>query len=319
MHFTGCYAEGFLLLGKRKQLITDARYSFAVKQKLVGGDIGVSLGGVEVLSQFLKKGETVFVHAETLSVAIYNKLCQNFCVEDGTSYINRLISQKTQTQLEFISQSCNVCERAFLQTLPFVQLGVTELDVSAEIEYRFKKLGAEGTSFQPIIAFGKNSAVPHHQTGVTRLENNSVVLMDFGCKKQGYCSDMTRTMFFGSPSPKFLQAYDAVKTAHQLAKQTICAKMTAIEADAVARNHLKSMGFGANFTHSLGHGIGTLIHEYPSLSPRGDAVLENGNVFSIEPGVYFDGEFGIRIEDTVCLQNDKVQSFMTDGLDLKIL
>ena len=140
-----------------------------------------------------------------------------------------------------------------------------------------------------------------------------------GCTVNGYSSDITITAYFGKPSEKFIEYYQAVLDANVLAEQNISAKMTARQADAIARDFLKAKGLDEYFTHSLGHGIGLDVHEYPTLSPKKDDELEDGMVFSVEPGVYLDGEFGIRIEDTVLLQGGRVERLFTDDKNLKIL
>jgi Xaa-Pro aminopeptidase len=164
------------------------------------------------------------------------------------------------------------------------------------------------------VAFGAHAAVPHHETGTTKLCFGDEILIDFGCKVNGYCSDITRTFLFGDDGKHedFKKAYAAVLKAHELAKEKITAGMTGAEADAIARDYLKEAGYGELFTHSLGHGIGLNVHEFPSVSPRNTTnKLVDGMVFSDEPGVYKAGEYGIRIEDTVSLQNGKVISFMS--------
>jgi Xaa-Pro aminopeptidase len=140
-----------------------------------------------------------------------------------------------------------------------------------------------------------------------------------GCKVNGYCSDITRTAFFGKPSKKFIDCYNAVLNANQIAIENIGEKTLTDKADAFARDYLKEQGVGEFFTHSLGHGVGLEIHEYPTLSPKKSQVLENGMVFTIEPGVYFDGEFGIRIEDTVTLESGKIKRLFNDSKELLIL
>ena len=229
------------------------------------------------------------------------------------------MSVKTDEEIKYIQKACNIAEKAWRDTLLFIKEGVTERQVANVLEFNFKKYGASGTSFDTIVAFGKNASVPHHATGDTKLKNNECVLMDFGCVYKGYCSDMTRTMFYGTPDEKFRMAYLAVLSAHMKAAEGIKEGMTGKEADKIARDVLETLGYGKYFTHSLGHGIGVNIHEYPYLSPKGEAVLKNNMVFSNEPGVYLNGKFGIRIEDSCHLENGKYKTFMKDDKSLIIL
>ena len=232
---------------------------------------------------------------------------------EADSTIFPLMETKNEWELSCIQKACEIAEDAFNELLPEIQEGMTETEVAALLEYKMRKLGAQGLSFDTIVAFGAHGAVPHHETGETKLKFGDVVLIDFGCKVNGYCSDITRTFLFGDDGKheEFKKAYKCVLEAHLLAQQKIVAGMTGKEADAVAREYLKACGYGELFTHSLGHGIGLNVHEMPSISPRGETALCDGMVFSDEPGVYKAGEFGIRIEDTVTLMNGKIKSFMS--------
>ncbi|MBQ8320210.1 MAG: aminopeptidase P family protein [Clostridia bacterium] len=221
---------------------------------------------------------------------------------------------KNEWEIENISLACKIAERAFLKLLPEIKEGMTEAEVAALLEYYMRTLGAQGTSFATIVAFGAHAAVPHHETGETKLKFGDEILIDFGCKVNGYCSDITRTFLFGDDQKhgEFKKAYAAVLAAHELVKERAKSGMTGAEVDAIAREYLKERGYGELFTHSLGHGIGLNIHEYPSVSPKGTTPLTDGMVFSDEPGVYVKGEYGIRIEDTVTFEKGKVKSFMTE-------
>ena len=198
---------------------------------------------------------------------------------------------------------------------------MTENEVAAELEYLMRKNGASGTSFDTIVAFGENSSVPHHETGLRKLNYGDIVLIDFGCKYNGYCSDCTRTFLFGDDKKHddFKSAYEKVLEAHLIAKQKITNDITGKQADAYARDCLKKYGLDKYFTHSLGHGIGINIHEFPAISPKSEDTLLNGMVFSDEPGVYFEGKFGIRIEDSVMLDCGKVVSLTDSDKNLIIL
>jgi Xaa-Pro aminopeptidase len=184
-----------------------------------------------------------------------------------------------------------------------------------------RKEGASGTSFDTIVAFGENSSVPHHETGERRLKFGDIVLIDFGCKYNGYCSDCTRTFLFGDDGKheEFKKAYAHVLKAHMLVKEKLTPEMGCRQADGIAREYLKEQGLDKYFTHSLGHGIGINIHEYPTVSPKSDSILKNGMVFSDEPGVYLEGKFGIRIEDTITLKGGKVISLTDTDKNLIIL
>lgn len=328
LYFTGFHSSaGYLMFNKRKKyFIVDKRYLYAAKKKL-------SSKGYEVLcaNDFSYLVDCVnFLNVKTLGIdfsktnlsqfALFKKLLPDTCYKDIGAELAEEMSVKYPEEINVIAKACKIAEKSFNQVLKSLKVGVTEKEIAAELEYLFEKNGASDKSFDSIIAFGPNSAVPHHESGKTRLKHDMPVLMDFGCIYEGYCSDMTRTLWFGDePTPAFLDAYNAVYDAHMEAFNKIVPGMNGGEADALARDVLTSRGYGNVFTHSLGHGVGVNIHEAPWLAPKRDNLLLDGMVFSDEPGVYFDGKFGIRIEDTIYLEDGKAKTFMQDDKKLIVV
>ncbi len=186
----------------------------------------------------------------------------------------------------------------------FLCEGVCEREVADFIEGQFALLGAAGTSFSTIVSFGANAADPHHVPDDTRLCTGDCVVIDMGCVYEGYCSDMTRTFFCGAPDPEYAAIHDLVREANEIAEQLIRPGVRFCELDAAARNHIAAKGYGEYFTHRLGHSIGTECHEAGDVSATNTDLLEAGNTFSIEPGVYLPGRFGVRIEDLVLVTED---------------
>ena len=294
-------------------LYTDMRYMEAAEKLLKGSGVTPVLYKQSEVLQRLAGYESVGVSFDQMShveyVALENAGAKLKNADDAFS---TAMCVKDEWELGNIRKACEIAEDAFNELLPQIKEEMTETEVAALLEYNMRKRGAEGTSFDTIVAFGAHAAVPHHATGMTKLQFGDEILIDFGCKVNGYCSDITRTFLFGDDGKheEFKKAYQCVLTAHELAKANIVAGMTGKEADAIARDYLKEKGYGELFTHSLGHGIGLNVHESPGISPRSEKTLENGMVFSDEPGVYAAGEYGIRIEDTVTLKDGKVMSFM---------
>ena len=315
-YVSGFSAEnGFVIVDKDgTTLFTDMRYIEAAEKLFAG---------TEVKPVLYKQGETVECLAKSNSVGIsFNQTSHTeyLAMEragvklvDIDEKLTSLMSVKNEWELQQIAKACEIAEDAFNLLLPEIKEGMTEVEVAALLEYNMRKLGAQGLSFDTIVAFGAHAAVPHHETGETKLQFGDEILIDFGCKVNGYCSDITRTFLFGDDGKheEFKKAYQAVLTAHELVKEKVVSGMTGAEADAVAREHLTEQGYGHLFTHSLGHGIGLNIHEFPRLYKMGKEILTDGMVFSDEPGVYVAGEYGIRIEDTVTLINGKIHSFMS--------
>ncbi len=315
-------AGHLLITNKEKYLFIDSRYYSYAKEFLNGKVNVVLFKGMDEFNEALKEMNIneIFVDYSVMTVNEYKKyLSFGLNVLDCSEKLFLLKSVKTDEELETIKKSCDIAYEAFTKTLPFIKVGVTENYVKEVLEDNMRKLGASGTSFDTIVAFGKNSAVPHHETSDTVLENNQCILMDFGCKYKEYCSDITRTMFIGKPSEKFLKAYNDVLTSNVMAEEQIYAGISGVEADKIARDYLDENGYKGLFTHSLGHGVGLYIHEFPTLSPKSNSELLDNMVFTVEPGIYIDGEFGIRIEDSMCLKNGKVLRFFNDDKKLIIL
>lgn len=324
-YFTGFSSTaGYVILtATEKVFVVDSRYFSAAEKQLAPKGIKVHCGSDHsVLKGYIKMSGTDTIGIDFGKTTIKEKEALNKLhvkIVDVSGEIERAMSVKTEEEIENVKKACAIAEKSFTEAIGEIRPGITERELAAILEFRFKMNGASGTSFDTIVAFGANSAVPHHETGDTKLKENMPVLMDFGCVYNGYCSDMTRTFFYGTPTREFVRGYNAVLKAHEEAYVQISAGMTGIEADAVARNSLKEDGYGEYFTHSLGHGIGVNIHEYPWVSPKAQNVLENGMIFSIEPGIYLDGKFGVRIEDTVCMLNGKPVTFMKQSKCLSVL
>lgn len=214
---------------------------------------------------------------------------------------------KTDEEITTIKKACAIGDAAFQAVLPKITKGITEKALALELEIFIKQQGA-GLSFSTIVAFGANSSVPHHQTGDTKLQNNQWVLLDFGVKYNNYCSDMTRTLFFGKPTDEQKRLYKTVKTAQEQAITSCTSKkgLTGAEIDHVAREYILSQGY-PSIPHGLGHGIGIEVHEQPGLHPKGKQELKPGMVFSIEPGIYQPGAGGVRIEDLTLLTKDGIE------------
>ena len=324
LYLTGFFAtDGYVVVSDGKKfLFVDPRYFYAAQKALKNSDVTVVKGFKNEAFEFLKSTGKKDLYIDYTKTSIseaeeYGEL--GFSLKDCSKDMVASMKIKSDEELKNIKKACAIAEASLKCVLPLIKEGISELELAAALEAEFKKHGASNPSFETIVAFGKNAAVPHHETGDTKLKYGECVLMDFGCLYKGYCSDMTRTMFYGEPTEPFKKAYLAVLTAHMKAAEGIKEGMTGKEADGIARNVLSSLGYGKYFTHSLGHGIGVNIHEYPYLSPKGEAALKNNMVFSNEPGVYLDGKFGIRIEDSCHLENGKYKTFMKDDKSLIIL
>lgn len=211
---------------------------------------------------------------------------------------------KDPTEQELMRAASAVNDEAMAQFCALLDEGVTEREVADQLERIYRDLGASGHSFAPIVCFGASAADPHHEPDDTRLAPGDAVLFDVGCRKDEYCSDMTRTFFFRSADEDERMIYDLVRRANEAGKAAVRPGARFCDIDDAARSVIAEAGFGPNFTHRLGHQIGLDVHEPGDVSAGNAAQVEPGMIFSIEPGVYLPGRFGVRIEDLVLVTED---------------
>lgn len=321
--FSRTERECFLLFTKkRKYLITDGRYVEAVNKEVKGFE--VVGGGV---NNFLDKGEqnilgklkSIAVEEENLAYSEYKSL-KKVIKKIGGIEINSLRTIKNKTEIENIKKACQIADETFEKVIKQLKIGVSEKNVANSIEQIIKDADAQ-ISFVPIVAFGKNSALPHHVSGKTKLKNNQIVLLDFGAKVNNYCSDLSRTFFFGRAPVRFKKMHQSVLDAQKKAIKLIESKLynhktlTGNQIDKEARNHIKEAGYPP-IPHSVGHGIGIEVHETPYISPKEESLIKPGMVFSIEPGIYLPSFGGVRIEDLVLIKKNGVELISHSGKEI---
>jgi Xaa-Pro aminopeptidase len=211
---------------------------------------------------------------------------------------------KDQDELRLMKQAAHLGVELFHELLPRLQPGMPETSVAALLEHRARERGAEGMSFETIVASGPRSALPHGRATAQRLPRKGFLTLDFGIILKGYCSDMTRTVFLGEPTRRERFTYDAVREAQQAAVAAVKPGVSCGEVDEAARSVLRKAGLAEYFTHSTGHGVGLEIHEAPRIAKDQSQSLSPGMVITIEPGVYIAGQFGVRIEDMVVVTRE---------------
>jgi Xaa-Pro aminopeptidase len=221
-----------------------------------------------------------------------------------TDVVEKLTMEKTKDELAKIQKAVDISDKVFTKMLSFIKPGMKELDVSAEITYAHKKLGALKDSFEPIVASGWRAALPHGVASNKVIETGDIVTLDFGCVHEGFCSDITRTIAVGDPGNELKKIYSIVLDAQLKAIDAARSGISSKYIDSVARDYIASHGQAENFGHGLGHGLGIEVHEMPSLSQRMDITLVENSVVTIEPGIYVEGLGGVRIEDDVTLKPD---------------
>jgi Xaa-Pro dipeptidase len=225
----------------------------------------------------------------------------------ASAVIDELRQIKTVEELDTLRQSAAIADRVMNRLIQADQFPSTEGQLVERMQQYFKEEGVKRFSFSPIIGFGENSAVPHHATSDRMSEGEHAVLIDMGGRYQEYCSDMTRTFYLGKPNDRFKEIYNIVLEAQLAAIAKVKPGALASDIDRAAREVIEQAGYGEYFTHRTGHGLGIEIHEEPYITGSNPQTLREGMVFSIEPGIYLPGEFGVRIEDIVVVTNDGVE------------
>lgn len=233
--------------------------------------------------------------------------------------IQKLRTLKDDTELEDLRRAAKIADQAFLHILSFIKPGISEIDIAAEMEHFMRKAGSEGPSFDFIIASGERGSLPHGIASEKKITAGELITMDFGAIYKGYHSDITRTVAVGNIPLKLKAIYDLVHQAQaeslEMVKAGICCK----EIDAKARGIIKSAGFGENFRHGLGHGVGLEIHEEPRFNTLDETILAPNMVVTVEPGVYLSGIGGVRIEDSVIVTKEGYELLTQVAKDLIIL
>jgi len=301
-----------ILTADEKIFFTDFRYIEAAKKALPDWTV-VQIAGpfASAITTELKRlgVKRAGFEEDTLSVAAFRKLEEALKEEKiklvpASKEIMDVRSVKTDEEISKIAAAQIVGQKAFSKAIGSLKAGVSERELASEILYEMQRLGAGGASFDIIVAFGENSALPHHKTGERRLEKNDIILVDMGAKLNGYCSDMTRTFCIGDVDSRLKDIHALVLESQVMALKNIRAGMTGREADAIVREFFKANGYEKEFGHSLGHGLGIEVHEFPRLAAVSDEVLLPNMVVTVEPGLYLEGVGGVRIEDMIVIKED---------------
>ena len=238
---------------------------------------------------------------------------------NGSKCVDYKRMVKDDHEQQLMIEASRINDQAIHEVIHQVSLGLSELEVAAKLGDIYSKFGGEGNSFDAIIAYGANGANPHHENDASRLKPGDSIIIDMGCKYQGYCSDMTRTVFYKEVSQEAKEVYELVKAANEAAEAMIKPGVRLCDIDKTARDLITKAGYGKEFNHRLGHVIGKDVHEYGDVSVNFDLEVQEGMVFSIEPGVYLPGKFGVRIEDLVLVTKDGCKVLNSYTKDLIVI
>lgn len=257
------------------------------------------------LKKMLPKKSKIGYEEGVLSAGMKERIGAEFELEPVGEVLERMRERKDDREIALIEGAQAINDRAFERTVSNLAGGMSELEIAAELEYMLRREGAEAFAFETIVASGPRGVFPHGMPSTRRPGRGEAVVIDFGSKLGGYCSDMTRTIFFGDPPEDAKKAYAAVKQAQEDAIGEAKEGVTGKGLDEIARRTLERSALANYFVHGLGHGVGIDIHEQPVVGASNERPLTEGNVITIEPGVYIPGRFGIRIEDMIVVKGDR--------------
>jgi len=308
-YLTGFTGEGSLILSpSHAVLLTDSRYTEQANREIE--DIQIEEGrawNVKGLFEGLTKRtlKTVTFASARASVYWHEELGKlgALVLNPQRDPVAQLRRVKSDEELDHLRAAARIADSALSELVPWIKVGMNEAEIALQLEMLIRRSDAEGVAFDVNVSTGPNTALNHYSPShcAAALKPGDLLLFDFGANVQGYRSDITRTFVVGEATDKARGIYNTVLKANCMAIDAIHAGMTGIDADAIARNFITEAGFGENFGHGLGHGIGLEVHEVPGLSPLSKDTLETGMVVTVEPGIYFAGLGGVRIEDDVVI------------------
>ena len=308
--FTGDY--GFAAVSSRDALFFTSPLHFEHANSTVREPFKVVEVRDDIFKALAKPGVSLWgkrlgYEAEAVTCSDFEKIKAAFKGIEPIStkgMVEEIRTIKKPSEIKSITRAQRITEEVFVELPGFLKEGVNERDIACEIDYRLRKHGGERSAFDTIVAFGENSSKPHALPSQRKLKAGDIVLFDMGTIIDGYASDMTRTVVFGRADSKIKKLYATVLEAQEAAISGIKAGIKCSEADSLARNVIDRAGYGDQFVHSLGHGVGLDVHEIPSLSRRSNSKLKNNMVVTVEPGIYLPDWGGIRIEDMVVVNNN---------------
>lgn len=300
-YLTGIQASSGLLLVTKKQSVAflDSRYSEMASKR---AERGLIVEDPSELKTYLSRFRSIGYEPNSVTVARLDRWKKQFTnkkfvqVNDLTEGLRRV---KDQQEIKIMKDACCITKKALSHVTSLLRYGMTEKQLSLDLYVFCMKHGAEGMAFETIVGFGENTSKPHHRPTDRRLTKGDVIQVDMGAVVQGYCSDYSRVYFTAAPNDKQKKAYAALKEAKKSAEKILKPGVLNTALDQEARRVLKYYGYDSEFSHSLGHGVGMDIHEGTTLSMKAPPVqLKKNEVITIEPGLYFPGKFGMRLEDT---------------------
>lgn len=325
--FTG--SDSYVVISESsRSFITDSRYTEQAEGECEGFEVirwrSPAAGLIETIQSTCSRYGIKRLGFEKNSVTfdLYEKLSNGLSgivLVPTTGLVEGIRYVKDDYEVECIRNAARIADEAFEEVLNYIKPGVTEKDIERELQYLIKKKGADDIGFPIIVASGKRSSLPHAIPSDNKIEKGDFVTLDFGAMYKGYRSDMTRTIVIGEADEKQRKIYAIVKAAQAEGEMAIKAGVSGRVPDDSARGYIKNAGYGDFFGHGLGHGVGLDIHEEPFMSSSCEKILAEGNVITVEPGVYLPDWGGVRIEDTVLVKADGIEILTKSSKELLVL
>ena len=315
--FTG--TSGYLLITQSEAaLATDFRYIEQAESESPYYRVHRTRGGTGWLPEVLSElgVDTLAIEADHMTVSAHSALttaleesenAADVLVEETSGVVAGVRAVKDASELAIIERAVEIADLAMASVASRIEPGMTEAQIAWGLEMEMRRLGAEGAAFDIIVGAGPNGALPHHRADDSVVRPGDPVVIDMGASYEGYNSDLTRTFYTGRPDDEFLAIYSIVLQAQETAIREVRPGMTGQEVDEIARAVIEEAGYGEEFGHGLGHGVGLAVHERPMVVPTSEDVIEDGMVFTIEPGIYISGWGGVRIEDIVVMENGRAR------------
>ena len=321
---------GYLLVTRKESyLFADSRYSEAAKKQAENCIVIEFKKLSDSLCEVIQQNglQNIMLESDTFTLTesayIENMLDKVNVGVIKSGELNKIINTmrlyKTEEEIQRMQKAQDITEKALNETLKLVKEGVSERDIALELEFKMRKMGAEGVSFDLIVLSGKKTSMPHGVPDGNEIKNGDFLLFDIGATYEGYHSDMTRTYAVGKISDEQKKVYETVRQAQQNALDAVKDGMTCGEIDKAAREYIYQSGYEGYFGHSTGHGVGLEIHEVPSVSPNSDFTVHSGMVITIEPGIYIPDKFGVRIEDMIVVTDGGYENFVSLPKELIVI
>lgn len=321
-------SDGYVFVSRDEAVfLIDFRYVEKARQTVTSCEVHLSVKPLDELRELCEKcgTQTLYIETERFSVSSHRRFADALKpveVSDSDRFDKLLCdlrSIKVSDELAHIKEAQAMTDETFSYILPRITAGRTEKEVMLDMEFYMRRLGSEGVSFDFIVVSGKNSSLPHGVPTDKMIENGDFVTMDFGAVCGGYHSDMTRTVAVGQVSDEQKKVYDTVLAAQKAALDAIRPWAKCKDIDAVARTLIDDAGYKGCFGHGLGHSVGVEIHEQPALNTRCEAPLRPGTIMTVEPGIYLENRFGVRIEDMVFVTEDGFENLTHSPKELLVL